>query len=73
MALVKDLERIAVAATTHGEVSGVLAAEPSWGRRLYLVALGELSSPFSTAIRSATGAVDEFVQDVERGYLVELR
>jgi hypothetical protein len=36
-------------------------------------ALGELSSPFSTAIRSATGAVDEFVQDVERGYLVELR
>ena len=36
-------------------------------------ALGELSSPFSAAIRSATGAVDEFVQDVERGYLVELR
>jgi hypothetical protein len=36
-------------------------------------ALGELSSPFSTAIRSATGTVDEFVQDVERGYLVELR
>jgi hypothetical protein len=178
MALVEDLERIAVAATTHGEVAGVLAAEPSWGRRLYLVALGtdgqrrwlvldddaqpierrddvrdtasivamcelagdlagggdlealrsqltqvrmveqppgieeaeeaalalervigapprvatpayldevgvatlaleralgELSSPFSTAIRSATGVVDEFVQDVERGYLVELR
>ena len=40
MALVEDLERIAVAATTHGEVAGVLAAEPSWGRRLYLVALG---------------------------------
>ena len=36
-------------------------------------ALGELSSPFSTAIRSATGTVEEFVQDVERGYLVELR
>ena len=34
-------------------------------------ALGELSSPFSTAIRSATGAVDEFVKDVERGYLVD--
>jgi len=178
MALREDLERIAVAATAHGEVTGVLAAEPSRGRRLYLVALGghedrrwivldedarpvggrddvrdtasivamcelagdlagggdletlrsqlarvrmveqppgieeaeaaalalervigapprvatpgyldevgvatlaleralgELSSPFSTAIRSATGAVDEFVQDVERGYLVELR
>ena len=36
-------------------------------------ALGELSSPFSTAIRSAAGTVDEFVEDVERGYLVELR
>jgi hypothetical protein len=33
-------------------------------------ALGETSSPFSTAIRSATGAVEEFVRDVERGYLV---
>jgi hypothetical protein len=32
-------------------------------------ALGETSSPFSTAIRSATGAVEEFVRDVERGYL----
>jgi hypothetical protein len=36
-------------------------------------ALGEDSSPFSAALRSATGAVDEFVRDVERGYLVELR
>jgi hypothetical protein len=178
MALTEDLERIAAVACVHGEVKGVLAAEPSRGRRFYLVALGtdaaprwlvldesggtvdrrddvrdaasivamcelagdlagggdleslrsqlaqvrmveqppgieeaedaalalervigapprvatpeyldavgiatlaleralgELSSPFSTAIRSATGAVDEFVKDVERGYLVELR
>ena len=178
MALHEDLERIAVAATAHGEVAGVLAAEPARDRRFYLVALGadegrrwivldedgqpvgrrddvrdtasivamcelagdlagggdleslrlqlaqvrmveqppgieeaeaaalalervigapprvatpayldevgvatlaleqalgELSSPFSTAIRSAAGTVDEFVQDVERGYLVELR
>ena len=178
MALREDLERIAAAAAAHGEVTGVLAAEPARGRRLYLVALGadearrwivldeeakpvdrrddvrdtasivamcelagdlagggdleslrsqlaqvrlveqppgieaaegaalalervigapprvatpsyldevgvatrtleqalgELSSPFSTAIRSASGTVDEFVQDVERGYLVELR
>ena len=36
-------------------------------------ALGETSSPFSEAIRSATGAVDEFVRDVERGYLLDLR
>lgn len=35
-------------------------------------ALGETSSPFSSAIRSATGAVEEFVQDVERGYLLAL-
>ncbi len=35
-------------------------------------ALGETSSPFSSAIRSATGAVEEFVADVERGYLVPL-
>ena len=36
-------------------------------------ALGELSSPFSEAIRGATGAVDEFVREVERDYLVDLR
>jgi hypothetical protein len=40
MALTDDLERIAAAAAAYGEVSGVLAAEPSRGRRLYLVALG---------------------------------
>jgi hypothetical protein len=178
MALADDLGRIALAAAEHGEVTGVLAAEPSRGRRYYLVALGpeearrwvvldedagvverrdlvrdtasivavcelagdlagggdletlrshlarlrmveqppgieeaeaaalalertigapprvatpayldevgaatttleralgETSSPFSAAIRSATGAVDDFVKDVERGYLVELR
>jgi hypothetical protein len=31
-------------------------------------ALGESSSPFSAAIRGATGAVDEFVREVERNY-----
>jgi len=36
-------------------------------------ALGEMSSPFSEAIRGATGAVDEFVKEVERDYLVDLR
>lgn len=36
-------------------------------------ALGEVSSPFSDAIRGATGAVDEFVREVEREYLVDLR
>jgi hypothetical protein len=40
MALSDDLVRIAVLASGHGEVTGVLAAEPAHGRRLYLIALG---------------------------------
>jgi hypothetical protein len=35
-------------------------------------ALGESSSPFSAGIRGATGAVDEFVREVERDYGVSL-
>lgn len=177
MALTDDLERIAAAASEHGPVTGVLAAEPGRGRRLYLIAfgadesrewlvlddhaapverkddvrdtasivamcelagdlagggdletlrsqlaqvrmveqppgieeaeeaalalertigapprlatpsfldevgaatmaleraLGETSSPFSAAIRASTGAVEEFVADVERGYKLPL-
>jgi hypothetical protein len=41
MGLTDDLERLAALAATHGEVTGVLAAEPTNGRRFYLVALGE--------------------------------
>jgi hypothetical protein len=41
MALADDLARIAAVAAAHGEVSGVLAAEPADGLRLYLVAFGE--------------------------------
>jgi hypothetical protein len=174
MALADDLERIAGAGAEHGMVSGVLAAEPTRGRRFYLVAfegggwlvldaegapvvrradvrdaasivamselagdlagggnlealraqlaqvriaeqppgieeaeeaalalertigspprvatpeyldevgtatvaleraLGDTGSPFSSAIRSTTGAVQEFVADVERGYKADL-
>jgi len=174
MALDDDLARIAAAAAEHGTVAGVLAAEPTGGRRFYLVAfegggwlvldavgapvvrradvrdaasivamcevagdlagggdlealraqlaqvriveqppgieeaeeaalalertigapprvatptylddvgaatlalereLGEAGSPFSAAVRSTTGAVQEFVTDVERGYKLEL-
>ncbi len=36
-------------------------------------ALGDVSSPFSEALRAGTGVVDLFVGDVERGYLVALR
>jgi hypothetical protein len=35
-------------------------------------ALGELSSPFSDAIRGASGTVDEFVREVEQHYAVPL-
>ena len=35
-------------------------------------ALGEVSSPFSDAIRGAAGAVDEFLREVERDYAVPL-
>jgi hypothetical protein len=41
MELTDELERIAVAAAAHGEVSAVLAAEPAGRGRHYLVALGE--------------------------------
>jgi hypothetical protein len=39
--LTDELERVAAAAAAHGEVTGVLAAEPSGRGRLYLVALDE--------------------------------
>jgi hypothetical protein len=35
-------------------------------------ALGELSSPFANAMRSATGAVDAFLREVEAGYKLPL-
>jgi hypothetical protein len=34
--------------------------------------LGEVSSPFSEALRGATATIDAFVGEVERGYLVSL-
>jgi hypothetical protein len=36
-------------------------------------ALGDLGSPFAAALRAGSGAVDEFVRDVERGYALPLR
>ena len=41
MGLDEDLARIAEAASAHGSVTGVLAAEPAGGSRLYVVSLGE--------------------------------
>jgi hypothetical protein len=40
VAVSDDLLRIAAAVATRGEVSGILAAEPAAGRRVYLVAFG---------------------------------
>jgi hypothetical protein len=40
MALADDLARIASLAAQYGDVGGVLAAEPTDDRRLYLVAFG---------------------------------
>jgi len=36
-------------------------------------ALGDTASPFSAALRGGTGAVEEFVRDVERGYALDVR
>jgi hypothetical protein len=63
MALTDDLERIAVAAATHGEVAGVLAAEPGRGRRRYLVALGDDQSRRWLVFDDAAVAVVD-LQDV---------
>jgi hypothetical protein len=35
-------------------------------------ALGDSGSPFSAALRNGTGAVEEFVRDVERGYAIDV-
>jgi hypothetical protein len=35
-------------------------------------ALGDLASPFASALRAGTGAVDEFVREVERDYALPL-
>jgi hypothetical protein len=36
-------------------------------------ALGDVSSPFAAALRAGSGAVNEFVKDVERRYALPLR
>jgi hypothetical protein len=64
------LERAVGAAprlATPAYLDGVGAAT-----RALETALGELSSPFASAMRSATGAVDAFLRDVEAGYKLPL-
>jgi len=54
-----ELERVAVAAGAHRQVSGVLAAEPAGRQRLYLVAFGD-DDERSWLVVDETGApVDE--------------
>lgn len=58
MALDEELARAAAAASYHGEVAGVLAAEPRDGLRLYLVALNGGAGPRWIVVDAAGHAVD---------------
>jgi hypothetical protein len=75
---VEDAERSALA------LEHVLGAPPRLASPAFLDAvgaatlelertLGQLTSPFTEALRDATGVVDEFVRDVEQSYVVALR
>jgi hypothetical protein len=44
MGLAEELERVAELGAGHGDVTGVLAAEPAGSARVYLIALGDESS-----------------------------
>jgi hypothetical protein len=58
MALDEELARAAAAASSRGEVAGVLAAEPRDGLRLYLVALNGGEGPRWIVVDSAGREVD---------------
>jgi hypothetical protein len=63
MALADDLARIAGLAAVHGEVVGVLAAEPASGLRLYLVAF-DVGDERRWLVLDDAGAVVERRDDV---------
>jgi hypothetical protein len=65
--------RDAASIVAMSEVIGELVEDdpPRLASPAYLDQHGDPS--FADAIRAATGAVDEFVLDVERGYLIPLR
>jgi hypothetical protein len=63
MTLRDDLERIAAAASAHGDVAGVLAAEPAGGRRFYLVALAA-GEQHRWAVLDESGALTRRREDV---------
>lgn len=75
---IEDAERSALA------LERVLGAPPRLASPAFLDAvgaatlelersLGELRSPFAEALRGSTGVVDDFVRDVEQGYVLALR
>ena len=67
-----ELEQIAAAASAHGEVTGVLAAEDVSGRRWYLVTFGE-DDPREWLVLDAGGAaVAERVRVLEVASLVAM-
>jgi len=66
------LDEIAGAATAHGEVSGVLAAESAGGVRSYLVALGEGDARVWLLLDAQGATVDKRSRVLEVASLVAM-
>jgi hypothetical protein len=54
-----ELDEVAKAASVHGEVTGVLGAEPAGGERAYLVAFGDGDEREWLLLDAEARAVDE--------------
>jgi hypothetical protein len=67
-----ELEQIAAAASAHGEVTGVLAAEAVSGQRSYLIAYGEEEAREWLVLDAEGTAVDERVRVLEVASLVAM-
>jgi hypothetical protein len=72
MTLAEELERAAAAASAHGRVSAVLAAEPAGGGRSYLVAYGEGDERSWLVVDDAGEATDERARVREVASLVAM-
>jgi hypothetical protein len=67
-----ELEQVAAAAASHGEVTGVLAAEAATGMRSYLVAFGDADSREWLVLDAEGRPVDERVRVLEVASLVAM-
>jgi hypothetical protein len=72
MTLAEELERAAGAASAHGPVSAVLAADPAGGGRGYLVAYGEDDARRWLVLDEAGRPADERVRVREVASLVAM-